>query len=206
MEKERLSDRRQFFKETFVTVARYATELLPKEEEKKTDKKHKKIVYLRPPGAVEESEFISLCTRCDECIKACPHQCIGYAESDTGLGTPVIVARVSACRLCPGFPCITACKTGALKPVNSIRDVKMGTAAIDKRRCLDHAEEKCSACQQCYRQCPLKDEALYLDDEYRPFLRAERCVGCGICENICQAVNPPGAISITPAQKLILTQ
>ncbi|MEK6599612.1 MAG: 4Fe-4S dicluster domain-containing protein [Deltaproteobacteria bacterium] len=206
MEKERLSDRRQFFKETFVGVAKYAAELMPKEEEKKSDKKKKKIVYLRPPGAVEESEFISLCTRCDECIKACPHQCIGYAESDTGLGTPVIVARVSACRLCPGFPCITACKTGALKPVNSIRDVKMGTAIMDKRRCPDHDEEKCSACQQCYRQCPLKDEALYLDDEYRPFLRAEKCAGCGICENICQAVNPPGAISITPAQKLILTQ
>ena len=206
-EKEKISDRRQFFKETFIGVASYATELMPKEEAKKSDKKKRKIVYLRPPGAVEESEFITLCTRCDECIKVCPHQSIGYAESDTGLGTPVIVAKVSACRLCSGFPCITACKTGALKPVASIRDVKMGTAVMDKKRCPDHAEEKISACKHCYRQCPLKDEAIYLDEEDRPFLRPDKCVGCGICENICLTVNPPaGSIKVNPHQLLILSK
>ena len=208
MGKEKLADRRQFFKDTLFTVTKYAVELelLPKVEGEKEKKSLKKIVYLRPPGAVEESQFISLCTRCDECIKVCPYQCIRYADSDSGLGTPVIVAREAACRLCSDFPCIKACKDGALRPVDTIRGVKIGIAVIDKERCLDYAEENFSLCQQCYRQCPLRDEALYLNDDFRPVIKAERCVGCGICENICQTVNPPATIKITPAHTLIITK
>ena len=198
---EKLLGRRQLFKSAFVAVAEKAIEYAG-EKEKKVSKISKKKVYLRPPGAVEEALFISLCTRCDECIKVCPHQCIRYADSDTGLGTAVIVAREAACRLCSDLPCIEACKTGALKHVDNIRDVKMGVAVIDKARCLDYAEEQFSCCQQCYRQCPFPDDAICLEDS-RPVIRGEKCVGCGICENVCQSINSPSAIRVVAVPKEI---
>ncbi|MGE5611250.1 MAG: hypothetical protein ACM359_18520, partial [Bacillota bacterium] len=32
--------------------------------------------WLRPPGAVSEQMFGSMCTRCGDCVRACPAQCI----------------------------------------------------------------------------------------------------------------------------------
>ncbi|MBP1773199.1 MAG: hypothetical protein H6P99_2362, partial [Holophagaceae bacterium] len=31
---------------------------------------------LRPPGALEELEFLTKCTRCDKCVRACPENAI----------------------------------------------------------------------------------------------------------------------------------
>ncbi len=198
MAKERPVNRRQFFKTAFVEIARAVSEF----SGDKGGSPPKKRNYLRPPGAVNEPLFNILCTRCDECIKACPYLCIRGADPDSGarIGTPVIIPGKAACKLCPDFPCIKACKDGALMPVGDIRKVKIGVALVDRRRCLDYAEGHASQCQQCYRLCPLKDEAICLEDS-RPVVRAERCVGCGICENVCHTVNPPSAIRVFPVPK-----
>ncbi len=197
---ERWVNRRQFFKSTFVEIARAVLEFSGEKGEEPPKKRN----YLRPPGAVEERLFNSLCTRCDECIKVCPYQCIrgSDSETDTGawVGTPIIIPKEAACRLCSDFPCIAACQDGALRPVRDIKQVKIGVAWIDRRRCLDYAGGEGSPCQQCYSQCPLKDEAIVLEDS-RPVVWAEKCVGCGICENVCPAVNPPSAIRVFPLTK-----
>lgn len=193
---EKALGRRQLFKSAFVSVAEKAIEYVGEKEKKAAPKISKKKICLRPPGAVEESQFISLCTRCDECIKVCPHNCIRYDDSDTGKGAAIIVAKEAACRLCPDLPCIKACATGALQPVDNIKDLKIGVAVIEKARCLDYVEEQFSRCQQCYRQCPFPDEAIYIDEDSRPVIRGEKCVGCGICENVCQAINSPSAIRV----------
>lgn len=193
-------NRRDFFKSAFVELTKAVLEFSGAKGEGSPQRRN----YLRPPGAVEEGLFNTLCTRCDACIKICPHLCIrgSDSESETGakVGTPIIRPQEAACRLCHDFPCITACKDGALRPVGDIRKVKIGVALIDRRRCLDYAGEQSSPCQQCYLQCPLKDEAIILEGP-GPVVLAEKCVGCGICENVCHTVNPPSAVRVFPMTK-----
>lgn len=196
MNDDRPVNRRDFFKNAFVEITKAVLEFSGETKSVPPQKSN----CLRPPGAVGEALFNILCTRCDECIKACPHQCIRGSDSDNNgarVGTPIIIPKEAACKLCTDFPCIKACKDGALRPVEDIRKVKIGVALIDRRRCLDYAGEQASPCRQCYIQCPLKDEAIYLEVS-RPVIRAERCTGCGICENVCQTVNPPSAIRVFP--------
>lgn len=65
-------------------------------------------------------------------------------------------------------------------------------AVIDLANCLAWGG---SACQTCYLQCPLRDEAMTLDDG-RPLVMVSACNGCGVCIEACRAVNDLGAIRL----------
>ena len=43
---------------------------------KAVDKITKRVPLLRPPGAISEKQFLQSCSRCDECIHACPKDAI----------------------------------------------------------------------------------------------------------------------------------
>src|SRR5579862_7584187 len=46
-------------------------------------------LWLRPPGAIAEKDFLSICTRGGECVKACPAHCIKIDSSGArGKGVP----------------------------------------------------------------------------------------------------------------------
>lgn len=191
---EKTVDRRQLFKDLFAfmgnKVADYA--------QKKVDRIMPKGDYLRPPGAIEEAEFLSRCTRCDECIKACPAKAIKRSQglTDIAIGTPIIMPKENPCVLCNGLVCIAACKEGALKPVESVEKVAMGIAKINQSRCLAWEGQDC---QMCFIKCPLQGDALYQEDG-KPVINAEKCVGCGVCEYICNTINNTCAIKITPGR------
>ncbi|MEF9476326.1 MAG: 4Fe-4S binding protein [Candidatus Mariimomonas ferrooxydans] len=140
-------------------------------------------------------EFLSLCTRCDECVKACPHYSIRKLNKDSDIadGTPIVLPEETPCYLCDDFPCIRACKEGALTGVSGKEDVKMGKAYINNSNCMAWGAQ---FCEHCVRNCPVPG-ALYLD-EAKPIVRRDRCVGCGICENVCNTVNQPLAIKVVP--------
>ncbi|MCP4072342.1 MAG: hypothetical protein GY742_11465 [Hyphomicrobiales bacterium] len=40
---------------------------------------------MRPPFAIEEFDFLTKCTRCHDCIEACPHQAIYSLSSRRGI-------------------------------------------------------------------------------------------------------------------------
>lgn len=189
---DKIVDRRQFFKDLFSYVGNKAADYTSK----KIDRIMPKGDYLRPPGAVEETEFLSLCTRCDECIKVCPAKAIKRYEGfmDVAIGTPVIKPKESPCVLCNGLLCIEACKDGALKPVDTVTQVKMGIARINKSQCFAWDDQDCHL---CYIKCPLQDEALYQEDG-KPVINEEKCVGCGICEYVCNTINSTCAIKTLP--------
>lgn len=65
-------------------------------------------------------------------------------------------------------------------------------ALMDIPRCLAWGG---SPCQTCYLRCPLRDEAMVLDDG-RPLIMASACDGCGVCIEACRTVNDAGAIRL----------
>ncbi len=72
---------------------------------------------LRPPGALNESDFLSSCIKCGQCVQVCPVQAIklGDIGDGFGLGVPHIESREQACDFsCDAVQCILACPTGAL--------------------------------------------------------------------------------------------
>ncbi len=72
---------------------------------------------LRPPGALDESDFLSSCIKCGQCVQVCPVQAIvlGDITDGFGLGVPYIDSREQACDFsCDAVQCILACPTGSL--------------------------------------------------------------------------------------------
>ncbi len=145
--------------------------------------------YLRPPGAIEESMFLKLCTKCGDCKDACPYDAIVMLGEGKGIrsGTPVIIPTVTPCYYCDDFPCIKACKEGALTEKHLI----MGKAVISESRCYAYKDVFCI---DCFNECP--KSAIKLDVEGRPVVIEENCVGCGMCVKVCPT--SPKAIRVVP--------
>ncbi len=72
---------------------------------------------MRPPGALEEHDFLSSCIKCGQCVQVCPVAAIKLDDIDQGfgIGVPYIDSRQQACDFsCDAVQCILACPTGAL--------------------------------------------------------------------------------------------
>ena len=166
-------------------------------------------VLLRPPGALDEPEFLSKCIQCLRCVDACPNHAIvtqPTSHKERIQSTPVIKPRRQACMLCNKvqgnyLKCTEACPTGALKktektPENILLAVKMGTAEIDKSLCYSYNNYICGT---CYRACPFPGKAMTLGMWEKPEINEKVCVGCGLCERSC--ILYPQAIRVKPRTK-----
>lgn len=185
--------RRNFFRigahETIAAVEQAAEELF----QSTSPQTPEAPAFLRPPGALSEPEFLATCTRCDECIKVCPKWAIRKAGSELGEhndGTPIILPETNPCWLCEDLPCITACEPGALLPLTSREEVRMGTAVVDEGSCYS---AQGSICESCQERCPLRPRAITVRFGELPAVK-DHCTGCGICAYLC----PADAIAIAP--------
>ncbi len=145
---------------------------------------------VRPPGALEEPQFLASCSRCLRCLDACAPAAIRTASIFSGianLGTPVL--ETNKCILC--MECIRTCPTGALSKIPK-SEVLIGTAVIVKDLCL--AWRKTRHCRECEKAC--KPEAVVMEKNRYPVIVAEKCNGCGICMRRCPA--EPKAVYISP--------
>ncbi|MCK5110517.1 MAG: 4Fe-4S dicluster domain-containing protein [Arcobacteraceae bacterium] len=89
---------------------------------------------LRPPGAVDEKEFLALCIKCGQCLQVCPYHSIELADfgKGHGVGTPYIDATIRGCYACEAVPCVLACPSGALDHAcEKATDIKMGIAVLE---------------------------------------------------------------------------
>lgn len=148
------------------------------------------LPVLRPPGAIEEAAFLAVCTRCNACVEACPHDAITLAPARLreAAGTPILNPVESPCRMCAELPCVAACELLALR---FDVPVKMGTAAISPLDCLAHQNTTCSACVE---QCPVEGALMW--ENGRPVVNLTACTGCGVCQHVCPA--PRNAVMILP--------
>ena len=140
---------------------------------------------IRPPGALSEEKFVSVCSGCGECLKVCPNNALQSALLEAGLAglyTPRLVPRIGYCEEFCNF-CGRVCPTEAILPlsIEEKRLVQVGVAHIDKTRCIAWDTEK--ICLVCNEQCSY--QAIVGDEKKRPIIKEEKCTGCGICENKC---------------------
>lgn len=168
--------------------------------------KHKVHPFMRPPGSVSEKEFLKKCIRCGACIQACPTNFIQPALFQTGidgLWTPVLSAKMGYCDYeCK--KCLEICSTNAIEDLSleEKKELKIGTAVIDKNRCYTYADGyNCAVCEE---HCPLPDKAIKyrkvkvwnfegnLVEVDQIYVNSELCIGCGICENVCPRSDAPG--------------
>jgi MauM/NapG family ferredoxin protein len=154
---------------------------------------------VRPPGARPEGEMLALCSRCGQCMKVCPTNVLQPAISRAGLEgvfTPQMDYRRAYCDWACA-ECSKVCPTGAIMPLalEVKRKTRIGRAYIDRDRCIPWADYK--TCLVCQELCPIPDKAILLREIEvldplgrtvrlgRPEVVADRCIGCGICENAC---------------------
>jgi len=168
---------------------------------------------IRPPGSVEESEFLERCIKCDQCISVCPTNVLQPSTLAQGglegLWTPVMDFSIGFCQLNCTL-CSEVCPTGAIQKISLEKKlgaeehveegpIRLGTAFFNRGRCLPWAME--TPCVVCEEVCPTSPKAIGTYDEEvtrwdgtkvmlnRPYMRPELCIGCGICEHECPVID-----------------
>ena len=147
---------------------------------------------VRPPGAVGEAEFLAVCTRCGDCVEACPEGALFLlgANAGVGVGTPSLDLVNRACTMCESFPCVASCQPGALQPV-AREELRFAEVRIDPNTCLPYKGPECGVCALV---C-LVPGALMLKITI-PEIDRELCTGCAVCRQACPV--QPSAISVHP--------
>lgn len=148
--------------------------------------------WLRPPGALDEADFASTCSKCGECVRVCPSMCIQIdTTGHRGGGVPYIDPDQSSCILCEGLLCMNSCPTGALTPI-PLEKIDMGKAVWHESRCLRTVGQDCT---MCIDHCPVGTAAIDLNGG-RVVVYEAACTGCGACQHECPTT--PKSIIVEP--------
>ncbi len=149
-------------------------------------------VPVRPPGAVTESRFLKLCSRCGDCVRACPALVIRKAGPELGAtleGSPILRPAEAPCLFCKGFPCASACGNGALIPPRFADSPRIGLAVVDAALCYAGQGQPCDLCVQ---KCPVSPRGVSVGQGRAALTETAACNGCGLCAQSC----PAAAITI----------
>ena len=138
---------------------------------------------IRPPWALVPSEFLSICTRCDQCARACPTGIIARGDG----GYPEVSFRDGECTFCGA--CATACTPRALSTGHAAWQLQPALASS----CLARHNVLCRACADVCDRAAI----VFTLRPPRPSVQvdASACNGCGACVRAC----PVSAISMQPA-------
>lgn len=165
---------------------------------------------IRPPGSLEEKEFLKRCVKCGECMKVCITNGLQPTLLEAGLEgiwSPILIPRIGYCEYRCTL-CGQVCPTGVIKRLTLTEKskVKIGLAMIDKGRCLPYSHS--IPCIVCEEVCPTPKKAIWLEKAIvkkrdgkeitvqQPRVDLELCIGCGICEAKCPVIDRP-AIYVT---------
>jgi ferredoxin-type protein NapG len=209
--------RRQFFKRGVDKVASAGVKVIEQHVEAKS--RH----WIRPPFAKPELDFLLACTRCSECIEACPHDVIFPLPVSRGAevaATPAMDLLNKGCHLCEDWPCVNACADNALAFFDDIVNAEIDSVdstSAESDQSLQGDEnsdseklfppklavvaidtERClpyngPECGACKGSCPVPGALLWRDE--KPNIDQDVCVGCALCREVC--IVEPKAIVIS---------
>jgi len=181
---------------------------------------------IRPPGSVEEREFLERCIRCAECMKVCPNNALHPAFFEAGvegIWTPILIPRIGYCEHSCVL-CGQVCPTGAIQKITEEqkmgvgqKPISVGTAFYDQGRCLPWGMSV--PCIVCEEFCPTSPKAIWVEEVevpkrepvaqedgkepkmvhlkvQRPHVDPALCIGCGACEKVCPVQDKP-AVYVT---------
>lgn len=138
---------------------------------------------IRPPWALAETQFSDRCTRCNDCLSACPEQIIVAGDG----GFPIVDFRRGECIFCG--ECVSACQPRALTrredqppwPYKAaIGPVCLPNNGVECRVCGDYCDARAIRFAPRVGGSPL------------PEIDTAGCTGCGACVAPC----PVAAITV----------
>ena len=193
--------RRNFFRRAAGKAAKHVVEKADARIEARASR------WIRPPWAKPELEFLLACTRCGDCIEACPHKVIFPLQTSYGVdvaATPALDILSGGCHLCEDWPCVTICEPNALffpqeedeidsdeeQETQPRRFPKLAHAEINTIDCIPYRGPECGACDG---SCPVPKALIWKDT--RPHIDMAYCVGCGLCRTACIA--DPSAVLLS---------
>jgi ferredoxin-type protein NapF len=139
---------------------------------------------IRPPWAQEEEKFVDVCTRCGDCITACPEKIL---EKGRG-GYPQVNFFRGECTFCGA--CVSRCSGGALLP-GAPGAAPWGLKAKIGEACLAKQQVVCRSCGEL---CPEGAIRFFMapGGVAKPRVAPDGCNGCGACVKPC----PVAAVEI----------
>ncbi|GLP96942.1 ferredoxin-type protein NapF [Paraferrimonas sedimenticola] len=131
----------------------------------------------RLPWLVSENAFIDACTRCGDCIDACP---TGIIQKGRG-GFVELNFDKDECTFCQA--CVKACKVEMFR---GFEQAPWSYWAEVQDNCLTHRGVVCHSCKDA---CEPRAIAIRptLGQVARPQLDLDACTGCGACKSVCPA-------------------
>lgn len=145
-----------------------------------------------PPGAWSARHFAQHCTACQLCVSACPNNVLRPSTDLQKLMQPEMSYERGYCR--PECTrCSDVCPAGAIRPIaiEEKSSTRIGHAVWIRKNCIPLTDGV--ECGNCARHCPsgailmVPSDSEDVNSVRIPVVNAERCIGCGACENLCPA-------------------
>jgi len=132
---------------------------------------------LRPPWALAEDAFLAACTRCGDCIRACPQ---GILVEDGGY--PRVEFGKGECTFCGD--CVAACQPRALQRQDQQPPWRL--LPVIAETCLARKGVVCRSCGDVCAAVAIRFRP-QLGGSALPEVDPSRCTGCGGCVAPCPA-------------------
>ena len=190
--------RRDFFKEALNQIMKPVAEFLDDRMGEVFPDDETDQVYIRPPGALFEPEFLDKCHRCGNCVINCPANAIQPLKNKNPdiANTPYIDPQKQPCVICDSLACMYVCPSGALQPVYA-EDIRIGLAIFNFDSCL---RTQSVECRYCVDTCPIGEDAIKFSVDGVVEVSESGCTGCGVCQYACPT--EPKSIVIEPIMHL----
>jgi len=133
---------------------------------------------VRPPWTGSAQHFSDRCTRCDNCITACPEKILIQGDG----GFPEVDFRLGECTFCT--ECASVCDEDVFQSSPLEAEDAWTIVAGILPACLSL---NAVLCRSCAEHCPADAISIRLHTGgiSEPLINLDDCIGCGACLYVC---------------------